>query len=251
MPPTIDPTILTNPWFQAIALNTVLGLIALVLPRLVLTTAGIIHAWGLGIFIWGCLGSQGYTLIVAYLVLGSGVTRLGKDIKTALGIAENRDGARGPENLWGSASTAAICALGYALSPAPYWWLGYTASLSTKLADTTASEVGKAYGQRTFLITTLQPVPAGTEGAVSLEGTLAGVGGALAIALLGYGLGIISATGVAICLVAAQGATTCESILGATLQQRYAWLTNEVVNGINTALGAALALGLATLLSPG
>ncbi|NJK33538.1 MAG: TIGR00297 family protein [Oscillatoriales cyanobacterium SM2_2_1] len=244
--PTLS-LLITNPWFVAIALNTTLGAIALLLPRIVLTTAGILHAWGLGILVWGCLGVRGYALIVGYLVLGSAVTRIGKDIKTAKGIAEKRDGARGPENLWGSAFTAALCALGYLLSPAPYWWLGYTASLSTKLADTTASEVGKAYGRRTFLITTLQPVPAGTEGAVSLEGTLAGVGGAMAIALLGYSLQVISPTDGVICLLAAQLATTCESILGATLQQRYPWLTNEVVNGINTAIGAATAIGLAHL----
>lgn len=37
--------------------------------------------------------------------------------------------------------------------------IGYVASLATKLSDTFASEVGKAYGKRTFLITTLKPVP--------------------------------------------------------------------------------------------
>ncbi|MFZ4677021.1 MAG: hypothetical protein ACOYM4_15250, partial [Nodosilinea sp.] len=33
-----------------------------------------------------------------------------------------------------------------------------------------------------------------------------------------------------------------ESLIGATLQPRVPWLTNEVVNGINTTLGAALGL---------
>ncbi|MFN6068868.1 MAG: TIGR00297 family protein, partial [Pseudanabaena sp.] len=47
-------------WLIAIALNTFLGVIALILPRKVLTTAGIYHAWILGIVIWGCLGWQGY-----------------------------------------------------------------------------------------------------------------------------------------------------------------------------------------------
>ena len=51
-------------WLIAIALNTVLGAIALLLPRKVLTTAGIWHAWILGILVWGCLGWQGYVVIV-------------------------------------------------------------------------------------------------------------------------------------------------------------------------------------------
>jgi uncharacterized protein (TIGR00297 family) len=123
--------------------------------------------------------------------------------------------------------------------------LGYVASFSTKLSDTTASEVGKAYGQRTFLITTLQPVPRGTEGAVSLEGTLAGFLAGFLLALLGWALGMISGWGMIFCTIAAFIATNLESLIGATLQTQWDWLTNEVVNGINTFLGAAIAIGLA------
>ncbi|MEE3717482.1 TIGR00297 family protein [Tumidithrix elongata RA019] len=234
-------------WFIAVGLNTVLAAIALALPRKVLTTEGILHAWWLGILVWGCLDWQGYTIILAYLIVGSGVTRIGKDIKEAKGIAEKRDGARGPENLWGSAFTGAVCAVGYAVMPHSLWLLAYTASLSTKLADTSASEIGKAYGKSTFLITTFKPVPAGTEGAVSLEGTAAGVLGGILIAAIAWAVGFISPLGIAWCAIAALIATNIESLIGATLQSRYAWLTNEVVNGINTAIGAVVAVAIALL----
>ncbi|MDX1976909.1 MAG: TIGR00297 family protein [Pseudanabaenaceae cyanobacterium bins.68] len=235
-----------TPWLIAASLNTCLAAIAWVLPRKILTSAGIIHAWGLGILIWGCLSWQGYGVIFAYLILGSAVTRIGKSRKEAQGIAEQRDGARGPENLWGSALTAAICAIGFQLSPHPLWLLGYVASLSTKLADTTASEIGKAYGKTTFLITSFQPVAPGTEGAVSLEGTLAGIGGAVVLSAIGVGVGLIQADLSWVwCILAALIATNIESVIGATLQARWQWLTNEVVNGINTTLGAAIAVGLA------
>jgi uncharacterized membrane protein len=36
-----------------------------------------------------------------------------------------------------------------------------------------------------------------------------------------------------------------ESLIGATLQGRITWLSNEVVNGLQTLLGALLAMGLA------
>jgi conserved hypothetical protein TIGR00297 len=233
-----------NLWLTAIALNTVLGIIALALPRKALTTWGIIHAWALGILLWGCLGWQGFALMCSYFILGTAVTYVGKDIKEAKGIAEKRSGARGPENLWGSAAVAAICAVGYATHPHPLWLVGYTASISTKLADTFASEIGKAYGRHTYLITSLQAVPAGTEGAVSLEGTIAGIVGSLVIALVGWLVHLISGWDMATCAIAAFLANNLESLIGATLQNRYAWLTNEVVNGINTAIGAVLAVSI-------
>jgi len=241
---------ISQDWIVAIALNTILGVIALLLPRKVLTTAGICHAWVLGIIVWGCLSWQGYIVILSYLIIGSGVTRIGKDIKEVKGIAEKRDGARGPENLWGSAATGAVCAIGQAIAPNPLWLLAYVASLSTKLADTTASEIGKAYGKSTFLITTLKPVDAGTEGAVSLEGTIAGIIGSLLMAMIGLAVGLLTSPWDLLwCAIAAFIATNIESLIGATLQEKYDWLTNELVNGINTTIGAAIAVLIATALA--
>lgn len=241
--------------------NTALLTTAWIIPKKLLTPAGYLHAWGLGIIIWGCLGWRGYVVIMAYFLAGSAVTRLGKRRKEAAGIAEGRSGVRGPENVWGSALAAAVCAIAIAIvsilaSPTdqslwlPLLSLAYVSSLSTKLSDTTASEVGKAYGKHTFLITSLKPVAAGTEGAVSLEGTLAGIGGSLVMALVGWGVGLVDLWGMGLCLVAAFLATTFESLIGATIQPRFTWLTNEVVNIINTSVGAFLGLflGLAAIL---
>lgn len=47
----------------------------------------------------------------------------------------------------------------------------------------------QAYGQTTYLITTLTRVPRGTEGAISAEGTLAGAGAALGFAALAGTIG--------------------------------------------------------------
>ncbi|WP_413166907.1 TIGR00297 family protein [Capilliphycus salinus ALCB114379] len=246
-----------NPWIVAIALNTILLAIVAIAPKKLLTTAGIIHAWILGVLIWGSLGWQGYLVVAFYFIVGSGVTRIGMAEKEAAGIAEKRSGARGPENVWGSALTAALCALGILLVRGlfaetatageiiPLLLLGYVASFSTKLSDTCASEVGKAYGKHTFLITTLQPVARGTEGAVSLEGTVAGVVASILIALVGWGAGLIGAAGLVWCVLAAFIATNLESVIGATLQAEVSWLTNEVVNFINTFIGAFVAMGLA------
>jgi len=250
-----------NSWLIAIALNSVLAAIAWIAPKKLLTPMGLLHAWFLGVLIWGILGWQGYSVILFYFLVGSAVTRIGMAEKEAAGIAEKRAGARGPENVWGSALTGTLCAIAIGvchlvdpgLSQTRFWvellLLAYVASLSTKLADTCASEIGKAYGKRTFLITTLQAVPRGTEGAVSLEGTIAGVIASLAIALVAWAVGLISPPAIAICAIAAFIANNLESVIGATLQTRIPWLTNELVNIVNTLMGAIAAMAIAIGLS--
>jgi uncharacterized protein (TIGR00297 family) len=258
-PASLISTPSLNFWLIGVALNTVLAAIALLVPKKLLTPAGLLHGWFLGVLIWGTLGWQGYVVVMVYFLVGSAVTRVGMAQKEAEGIAEKRSGERGPENVWGSALTGALCAVGVLIvsflnGGASGPWLisllalGYVASFSTKLADTCASEIGKAYGQRTFLITNLQPVPRGTEGAVSLEGTLAGVVASIAIALVGWAVGLISLWMIAICAVAAFIATNLESVIGATLQSRFDWLTNEVVNIVNTLIGAIVAMAIAQVI---
>ena len=80
---------------------------------------------------------------------------------------------------------------------------------------------------------------------MSLEGTLAGVAASGAMAFLGWGVGLINVTGIVFCPIAAFAATNVESLIGATLQAQFAWLTNEVVNIINTTIGAIAAILLA------
>jgi uncharacterized protein (TIGR00297 family) len=256
---TLSPDLLDilMPWVFAASINSLLLVVAWVVPKKLLTPAGLVHAWILGIILWGTLGWRGYLLMMFYFLVGSAATKVGMAQKEAAGIAEKRSGARGPENVWGSALVATLCALGaygFAAFPSPWaftivslFLLGYVASMSTKLSDTCASEVGKAYGRHTFLITNLQPVARGTEGAVSLEGTLAGVIASSAIAALGWGLGLMRPIDIAICVIAAFVATNLESVIGATLQAKISWLTNEVVNVINTFIGAVVAVGLAVL----
>ena len=77
----------SNPWLVAIALNTFLLAIATLSPKKLLTPAGQLHGWALGVLIWGCLGWQGYAVVMFYFLAGSGVTRIGKAQKEAEGIA--------------------------------------------------------------------------------------------------------------------------------------------------------------------
>ena len=239
----------SNAWVIGLAINGPLAIAGLATSQKALTKAGVIHATILGLLVWGSLGWRGYAIVAIYFLLGTSVTKIGMKEKEEKGIAEKRGGARGPENVWGSALTGAVCAIASLCWVSPIWLLGYASSFAAKLADTTSSEIGKAYGKRTFLITSLKPVPPGSEGAVSLEGTLAGWLAASVLTAVAYGLGAIPLSWVWICWLAAIVATTFESWMGATIQPQFAWLTNEVVNGIQTTVAAAIAMAIAVSLS--
>lgn len=146
-------------------------------------------------------------------------------------------------------SQALISATGAYLFPehAAIFRIAYVAALASKLSDTLGSELGKAYGKSTYLITTLRSVPRGTEGAVSLEGTLSGIVGSIAIAAFASALNVLppGSQPVLICVLAAFVATTAESFIGAAWQsEERPWLTNEFVNFAMTAIGAGVAVCL-------
>jgi uncharacterized protein (TIGR00297 family) len=101
-----------------------------------------------------------------------------------------------------------------------------------------------------YLVTTMSTVPRGTEGAVSLEGTLAGLLASVILSAVACALNLTDQTGTVICVVTAQIANLCESFIGAALQghEGYEWslvgcqITDGVVNIVNIMIGATLAI---------
>ena len=230
-------------WIQALLLNTVLIAVAQRIP--LLTPAGWVHAGALGTILWGCLGWRGWVAVVAYLVLGSLVTRLGLREKQERGLAEARGGRRGPENVWGSAATGACLSLliGAGVEPRSLLLVGFSASFAARLADTFGSETGKRWGRRPVLITTLRSVPPGTEGAISLAGTLASAAGSVLMTLVMWQLQLLPSISVSlVVMLIGLLATLAESLLGALAQDRFRWLSNELVNALQTLLAAVMAM---------
>ncbi len=203
------------------------------------------HAGLLGTILWGALGWRGWLSVVFYFVLGSAVTKLGFKYKNDKGIAEARGGKRGPENVWGSAATGALLAMAFqfGLGTDQILLLGFASSFSAKLADTFGSEIGKRWGSKAFLITTFRAVPAGTDGAISLEGTIASAFGSLLMSYIMYLMGILT-WGMPVVVVFSVGfvATLFESFIGAILQNRISWLNNEMINFLQTAFAAILGM---------
>jgi uncharacterized protein (TIGR00297 family) len=211
-----------------------------------LDPAGAVSAVLIGTAITAGLGGAGLLVMVSFFVLGTAATRLGYARKAARGIAQAKGGARGWRNAWANGGVPAALALLAGMAPSelkPVWTLAYAAAVATAAADTCSSEVGKAWGRRTFLITSLRPVPPGTEGAVSLEGTLAGAAAAALVAAMGPAGRLYAWMLVPLVATAGVLGSLAESVLG-TVAERRGWMGNHALNALNTAFGA----GIVTLL---
>jgi len=204
--------------------------------------AGGLSAIVIGTLITAGLGLPGLAVMIAFFVIGTAATKAGYRVKAQRGIAQEKGGARGWRNAWANGGVPAALGLLAGFS-APdtreVLTLAYAAAVATAAADTCSSEIGKAVGRRTFLITTFRPVPPGTEGAVSLEGTVGGfVGGAL-VAVVGAAVGLYGFAWAGAVAVAGLLGSLAESVLG-TVAERRGWMGNDLLNAVNTAIGAAI-----------
>jgi uncharacterized protein (TIGR00297 family) len=208
------------------------------------TVPGAIAGAVIGIVVFAFTGIAGWVLLFASFLVASASSRLGLRRKSVLGIAEERGGRRGPGNAIANTGLAAFAAAIAVLSPHREGaLLAMVAALAASGSDTVASEIGKAWGQRTFLFPTFARVRPGTSGAVSLEGTAAGLVAALGLAALAQPLGLVHGNAVWFAAIAATVGSLVESLLGATLEGP-GIVDNDVLNFLNTAVAAAVAVAL-------
>ncbi len=206
------------------------------------TRGGALCGAVLGILVVATAGWGGWGLLLATFALAAIASRLGLARKTMLGIAEPRGGRRGVANALANTGLAAIAgilsATTYATEPA---LVAFVAALAAAGSDTVASEIGKAFGRRTFLVTTLGRVTPGTSGALSFEGTAAGIAAAFALAGTGVALGLVRQSALLAIVIGATGGSLIESVFGATFEDA-GILDNDALNFLNTAVAALCAV---------
>lgn len=198
-----------------------------------------------GAVIYAAAGGRAWLFLFITFLVASLASRLGLKRKTLLGIAEERGGRRGAGNALANCGVAVVASIAAATTPhGTAALLAFVAALSAGGSDTVASEVGKAWGRSTFLVTTLARVKPGTPGAMSLEGTAAGIVAALALAAVGVALDLAGASTIVGIVVAATVGALVESALAATLEGP-GIVNNDMLNFINTAVAASVALAIA------
>ncbi len=190
------------------------------------------------------MGAGAFGVLFAVFVLTWIATRIGYARKQQLGIAERRRGRRNAGQVLANVGVSGACAvLAYALrSQAAV--IASMAALAEAAADTVSSECGEAWSGNAYLITGFRAVTVGTDGAVSVAGTLAGVCGAAAIGVVSAVARVTSAREAALVAAAGIAGMIFDSVLGATVERR-GWFDNNSVNALST-LAAALLAALLT-----
>ncbi len=182
--------------------------------------------------------------LVTLFVLTWAATRFGRAKKQQLGVAEDKRG-RNAAQVAANLGVAGLAAAFSLIHPVPGSWYSVmvVAALAEATADTLASELGEVVGGQPLLVTTFRRVAPGTDGAISLAGTLAGVSGALLVAAVSSTTLKLRVGDTSAAVLGAVGGLLVDSLLGATIERR-GWLNNDAVNFLST-LAAAL---IATLL---
>ncbi|GAA0646116.1 DUF92 domain-containing protein [Salarchaeum japonicum] len=197
------------------------------------------------------LGGYGwFAVLITFFGVGSLATKYRYDEKKNRGVAEENEGARGSGNVLGNSAAALVALLLFASADHLPWGAhvflyAYLGSVATALADTLSSEIGGLYGPPR-LLTTLEPVEPGTDGGVTWQGELAGVAGALLIALIALAAFSLPALGVALVVAGGLVGMTVDSLVGATLEGGL--FGNQSVNFTATASGGVAAALLAVAL---
>lgn len=120
------------------------------------------------------------------------------------------------------------------------------AALVEATADTVSSEIGQAFGGQPVMVLGWKRVAPGTDGAITLLGTAAGILSGAVVAAVGmWGLRL-SLTDAGVALVAGVCGLFFDSVLGATVERR-GWLGNDLVNFSSTVFAAGVALGILAL----
>jgi|TARA_B100000214_G_scaffold18200_1_gene12217 uncharacterized protein (TIGR00297 family) len=231
---------------QIISIGLVLALLLLSKVRDLLDNSGLFAATLTGLTV-SLMGHWTWLIsLFTFLIIGSLATKWKLDEKKLLSLEEANEGLRSWKNVLANGGAVSIVAIYNFLFPGQEWiYFAAIASISVALSDTLASEIG-SLDTRTRSITTLQSVPAGTNGGMSPTGTVAALFGAILISIVGVIfspddskiseiqlLSLLSLIGWLGCQV--------DSILGAVLENR-GYLGKHSVNFLATFSGSLMAI---------
>ena len=212
-----------------------------------LDLGGLVAALSVGLLV-SLLGHWTWLIVLMiFLIISSIVTKWRYEDKALLSVEESNEGKRGWKNVLANGGGASLIAIiNYLLGGHDFAYLAFCACVGVASSDTLASEIG-SLDPRTRIITTLEAVPAGTNGGMSPTGTIAAFYGGLIIAIISTLLGALNGDIIPplfffICITVI-GWLGCQldSLLGALFENR-GYLGKHSVNFISTISGSVMAI---------
>ena len=202
---------------------------AIVFRRGSLDAGGAITGTVVGTLIFGFGGPLFWVLLMAFFVTSTAAGMLRRSEKAWLSTIHQKGEKRDAFQVLANGGVGALTAVLYRLTGEPAWAAAFAVSFAASNADTWASEIGVLSKGTPVSPLSFRPVPRGISGGMTLLGTVASLGGALLIGILfGLANSILHAvpTGFprVLLLVTACGfgGSLVDSILGASVQARYA-----------------------------
>ncbi|PSQ57774.1 DUF92 domain-containing protein [Halobacteriales archaeon SW_8_68_21] len=200
------------------------------------------------------LGGVGWFLtLMSFYAIGGLASKYRFDEKADRGVAQENEGARGTGNVLANSAVALAAVVGHAAAPhlalpAAPLGLAFAGATATAMADTLSSEIGGLFDEPR-LVTTLRRVEPGTDGAITWQGELAGLTGALLVGAFAAGgtplfdpvvSGGVAAGGAVV--AAGVAGMTIDSLLGALIEGDR--VGNQTVNFLATLAGGVVAVAL-------
>jgi uncharacterized protein (TIGR00297 family) len=239
-----------------------------------LSTSGALAAALTGGLIYGFGGLAWAALLLAFFISSSALSAAFKGRKTTLGEKFAKGSRRDMAQVLANGGLGTLLVVAHALIPEQSWpWFAYAGAMAAVNADTWATELGVLSSTAPRLITSGKWVERGSSGGITLLGSLASLGGAIGVGLVGAAF-TPGGERLPLVLAAAAGGllgSLFDSFLGASVQAIYfcpvcqketerhprhtcgaqtthlrgwRWLNNEVVNFLCSLVGALVALGL-------
>ena len=225
--------------FPAIAVTIAFGLVAYWVRGV--TLGGAIAGTACAFLIYWGLGPGGFAALMTVFAITWACTRFGSSKKQRLGLGQDKTGRTAGQVL-ANVAVAAACAALSVKSAA--FAVAALAAMAEAAADTSQSEIGEIASGRAWLITSFREVTPGTDGGITLSGSIAGLAAAGIVGSVAYAASTLTWRVSLVAAFAGFLGTIADSLLGATLERR-GLLNNDAVNFLSTAAAATVALILA------
>ncbi len=219
-----------------------------------LTLDGLFSATAAGTIVFGIGDWAAASVLIFFFVSSALITDNRKEDRSFEGV--RRTGMQVWANGWSLVFFFVIAAL----FQAEVFIIGGLAALAVATADTWATELRSTDPNSTYLITSFEKVPPGTNGGISVKGTLWGIMGALIISILAKYVFLLSLPVFLCIFIGGFFGCLVDSYFGATIQRNnklvsiplFNWqfyIDNNGVNAIATGTGAMLTIILKLLIA--